>query len=332
MPASGRRYQTRVPMMRYSIGDRFNMLVLNSPEFSGDYAINADGNVILPFAGQIPANGLTNDELERHIRRALIRKGILSEQSSRVTVRPIQYAPVNVTVAGAVFSPGRHTINFVRDKEKIDQIRSQSGDGPLDRFIPSSLRVAGGVRPDADLANIKVIRDGKTFKLNWRGAITGEPVDDMPLISGDHVQVGETNCFQSALVRPTQITPGGIRVFTSNLTTPSLGSINPQQATGGVAYGTRLLQGLVNANCVGGSYATNARRYAVLISRNPKTGKTEVIQRAVEDLVRSADRDAINPFLMPEDAIACYDSGVTEFRDVMSVLWGIVPPIKAGTF
>ena len=35
--------------MRFSPGDRFNLLVPGSQEFSGDYVINADGKVILPF-------------------------------------------------------------------------------------------------------------------------------------------------------------------------------------------------------------------------------------------------------------------------------------------
>jgi hypothetical protein len=195
--------------------------------------------------------------------------------------------------------------------------------------VPAALQAAGGVRPDADLADIKLIRDGKAITLNWRGVITGEPVDDMPLVQGDHIQVGETDCFQSALARRTQITPAGIRIFVSNLTSPALNNaagVTNQQQSGGVPYGTRLLKGLVQANCVGGSYATNARRYAVLISRNPKTRKTEVVQLPIEKLVRSANRDSINPFLLPEDAFACYDSAVTEFRDVMSVIWGAASP------
>ena len=64
----------------------------------------------------------------------------------------------------------------------------------------------------------------------------------------------------------------------------------------------RFLAGLVSSNCVGGSLATNGRRYGVLISRNPKTHRTEVIQRSIEELVLSPDRDEINPFLMPDDA------------------------------
>ena len=136
--------------------------------------------------------------------------------------------------------------------------------------------------------------------------------------------------FQSALVRPSQITPPGVRIFQSNLTQPA--PSNAQSAvnrdTSGVPYGTRFLAGLVATNCVGGTMSTNARRYGVLISRNPKTLKTEVIQRSIEELVRSADRDAINPYLMPDDAIACYDSGVTEVRDVANTLQTLLLPAQ----
>ena len=82
----------------------------------------------------------------------------------------------------------------------------------------------------------------------------------------------------------------------------------------------------MSANCVGGSRASNASRYAVLISRNPKTHRTEVIQRSIEHLVLSPDRDEINPYLMPDDAIACYDSAVIDTREIASTLNQIVTP------
>jgi hypothetical protein len=63
-----------------------------------------------------------------------------------------------------------------------------------------------------------------------------------------------------------------------------------------------------------------------LITRNPKTQETEVIQRSIEQLVRSADRDSINPYLMPDDAIACYDSTMSEFREVLNLLQAAVLP------
>ena len=225
-----------------------------------------------------------------------------------------------------MFNAGRFSIGTIKDSDKQDRVLVKFGDSPVERFVPAALKAAGGVRPDADVSRIKIVRNGKTSVLNWRGAFTGSPVDDMPLIDGDHVQVEEAGCYQSALVRPTQVTPATIRLTYSNLTAPvygNAGTVQSQLSAGGVPYGTRLLQGLVQANCVGGSYSTNARRYAVLISRNPKSMETEVIQRSVEELVRSADRDSINPFLMPDDSIACYDSAVSEFRDVMGVLQSI---------
>ncbi len=319
----------RKPAMRYSPGDRFNIAVFGSPEFSGDYVINADGMVVLPFAGQFEAVGLTNAELAKRIERAFIRAGIFSHEGVKLSVRPIQYSPINITVAGAVFYPGRHTIGNVKDADKLDRAMSKFGDNPMERLVAAALRASGGVRPDADVSKIKLVRDGKALTLDWRGAINGSPVDDMTLIEGDHIHVEEASCFQSALVRPSQITPPGVRVIYSNLSGPAnsnSASIQSHQFAGSVPYGTRLLQGLVQANCVGGTFTTNAHRYAVLISRNPKTMETEVIQRSIEELVRSADRDTINPFLMPDDAMACYDSTVTEMRDALSILQTAVLP------
>ena len=316
--------------MRFSPGDRFNLLIPGSQEFSGDYVVNADGRIILPFSNPVPAVGTTPDELGKLIQAEFVKSGMFRDTFFRVSVRPVQYAPVNISVSGAVFLPGRFVINGIRDSDKLGSVLAKFGDTPLDRFVPSALRAAGGVRPDADLTKVQLRRAGKTYTLDWRGAFTGEPVDDIALIEGDHLHVHEASCFQSALVRPSQITPPGIRLFQSNLTAPA--TSNSSSAIGrdsySVAYGTRFLAGLVSTNCVGGSLATNGRRYGILISRNPKTLKTEVIQRSVEELVRSADRDSINPFLMPDDAIACYDSAVTDAREAASALQTLIIPAQ----
>jgi polysaccharide biosynthesis/export protein len=332
MPAARRKpanLQDRLTM-RFSPGDRFNLLVPGSPEFSGDYAVNADGRIILPFSGMVSAVGLTHEELGKRIQAEFVRSGLFKDEFFRVSIRPVQYAPINISVSGAVFYPGRHGINSIKDSDKLASVLAKFGDSPVERFIPAALQSAGGVRPDADLARIRLKRNGQTYVLDWRGALTGESVDDVALIEGDQIHVEETSCFQSLLVRPSQITPPGIRIFQSNLTQPS--TSNASSAIGkdtlGIPYGTRFLQGLVNTNCVGGSLASNARRYGVLISRNPKTLKTEVIQRSVEELVRSPDRDAVNPYLMPDDAIACYDSAVTDAREIATTVQTMVNPVQ----
>ncbi len=314
--------------MRYSPGDRVNLLVPGSPEFTGDYAVNADGRIILPFAGEVEALGLTNTDLSKRIETALVKAGVFKPDKFLISVRPVLYAPINVSVAGAVFIPGRVTINHIAPADKTERAIAKFGDSPMDRFVATALRTAGGIRPDADLSRVTVRRGRQTFVLNWQGALTGAPVDDMPLIEGDHIQVPEAPCFQSALVRPSQITPPGIRLFMSNLSAPAFSNnaANNNRDASSVPYGTRLLAGLVSANCVGGSRASNAARYAVLISRNPKTMETEVIQRSIEDMVLSPDRDAVNPYLMPDDAIACYDSAVTDVREIASTIQSLMLP------
>jgi polysaccharide export outer membrane protein len=91
-------------------------------------------------------------------------------------------------------------------------------------------------------------------------------------------------------------------------------------------YGTRLLQAAVSANCVGGKEWTNAPRKVMLASINPITNETQVIERSVEQLMRYANRDDINPYVMPNDAIACYDSGVTNLRDVARTIVDLLIP------
>ena len=316
--------------MRYSPGDRFNVFVPGSPEFGGDYAVNADGRVILPFAGEVEAIGLTNRELTRKIEDALVRSGAFKRDKFLLSVRPVQYAPINITVSGAVFLPGRFVINNIVAADKGEKALAKYGDSPIERFVPAALRAAGGVRPDADLTHIVLQRGRKVFVLNWQGAMTGAPVDDVPLLEGDHIEVAEAPCFQSALVRPSQITPPGVKLFLSNLTLPATSNANSANnaEARSIPYGTRLLAGLVAANCVGGSRASNAARYGVLISRNPKTMQTEVIQRSIEDMVLNSNRDSVNPYLMPDDAIACYDSAVTDAREIAAVVQSVLLPAQ----
>jgi hypothetical protein len=73
-------------------------------------------------------------------------------------------------------------------------------------------------------------------------------------------------------------------------------------------------------NCTGGSKLTNANRRAVLFSRNPMTGESIVIDRSIEEILRRADRDEFNPYILPEDALACYDSSVVSLRNLAAAL------------
>lgn len=123
-------------------------------------------------------------------------------------------------------------------------------------------------------------------------------------------------------MRPSPISPPGVTLFLSNLTQPA--TDNASSAIGRevreVPYGTRYLQAVIDSNCVGGARATSADRSSVLVSRNPVTGISVVIERNIENLLRRADRDDYDPYLLPGDALACYDSTITNLAEIGRVL------------
>ncbi|WP_083278108.1 polysaccharide biosynthesis/export family protein [Colwellia sp. PAMC 20917] len=313
-----------------SPGDLVEVLIEDGEGFNGRYIVDNAGYVKLPIIGVVSAGGATTNKLETKIELALIRAEIFQPASASVTIHVLNWSSIEVSVAGAVFNPGTVLINRkskgVQNSEHLDAY----GDYSTTRLLSEAIRTASGIRPDAKLDQIILIRKGWQVQIDMTGMLTGELVKDYPLVAGDRVIVPSTGCFQAHLVRPSQITPKGFRVFMSNLI-DSAGD-NASAGIGKFAtslpYGTRLLQAAVSANCVGGKDWTNAPRRVVLASKNPITGETQVIERSVEALMTTPNQDNINPYLMPNDAVACYDSNITNFRDIAKTVVDILLPIK----
>ena len=52
----------------------------------------------------------------------------------------------------------------------------------------------------------------------------------------------------------------------------------------------------------------------------PPDGESIVIDRSIESLLRRADRDAFNRFILAQDALARYDSSVISVKNLAAVL------------
>ena len=314
--------------IRLSVGDRLNIQILNGQEFSGSVEVNNDGYIYLPYLAPIHAKGLDVQELSGKIKQYLVEEQFMLKNTVRLTITPLKWAPVDITVSGGVFEPGQHQINKKSDIEIIDDDGDHSGDQASQRSIAAALRSSGGVRPDANIAEIMVIRGQHSFTLDLSGVIHGYPVPSMTLMSGDHIHVPQLDYFDDALARPSQITAPGIRVFLSNLTQPA--SSNSQSAVDTDAtrfpYGTRLLNGAIAANCVGGAQSTNASRHLLLITKNPLTAQVDVVERSMDELIRHSWETGMNPILMPGDGIACYDSRVTNIREIARTITEVLVP------
>ncbi|TMV93289.1 polysaccharide biosynthesis protein [Thioclava sp. BHET1] len=300
---------------RLSRNDLVNVRVGDDKTFNGDYVISRDGMLKLPFLAPVRAQGRSPAQIEDDLGRALLKEG-LYEEEPRISVRVADFAPVSVAVSGAVFEP--HSVEIGQSGERVDTTRQQAlGASTEARNLSGALRAAGGVRPDADLSAIELHRGGQRYVLDMRGVFEGRNSVDVMLLSGDEIVVPSRQCFQDDLMRPSPVSPPGVSLFLSNLTQPATG--NAPSAIGRevreVPYGTRFLQAVVDTNCVGGTRSTNAKRSAVLVTRDPLTGVSTVIERNIEDMLQRADRDDYDPYLLPGDAIACYDSGVTNVTE-----------------
>ena len=300
-----------------SPGDLLVVAVGVDEIFSGDFEVSRDGNLKPPYLKAIPTAGRSATELSDILRGRLVAEGYYPAPGPRVSIRVKEFAPVRVAVAGAVFEPREVIIGEVGQNRDLAR-QAAAGGNTEGRNLSAALRAAGGVRPDADLAQIRIIRDGVAHTLDLRRAVEGRKFPDVMLLAGDEVIVPSRGCFQEALMTPSSITAPGVKVFMSNLTKPA--DANALSAVGKEArelrYGARFLQAVVGMNCVGGSKLTNADRSAVLFTRNPATGKSIVIERRIEDLLRGEHRDELDPFILPGDALACYDSTVTDITDL----------------
>lgn len=323
--AKGAHLVTRSLMGEWlSRGDLVDIRVDSDETLSGSYVVSRDGTLKLPFLKPIPAQGRSAAQVEADLGRALIEEGFY-DALPRLSVRMTDFASVSVGVKGAVFEPHAVEIGGTSG-DRVDSARQAAlGSSTEGRNLSVAIRAVGGVRPDADLSAVKLTRAGRTHVLDLRDLFDGQTGEDIMLLTGDQIEVPSRGCFQDELMKPSPLSPPGISLFLSNLTQPA--SNNASSAIGRevreVPYGTRYIQAVVDANCVGGARATSANRSAILVSRNPISQVSTVIERDIEPLLRRADRDDYDPYLLPGDAVACYDSNVTNVAEAARVL-GIV--------
>jgi polysaccharide biosynthesis/export protein len=302
----------------------------NDDEFSHVFEINLDGKIKMPYLNPIQAAGLTLPRLEKKVNEALVEQGLYNPGMANLSIAIVEWAPVKVFVSGAVFSPGQVTINLRKAEIRKLLRDNSSGDLPLERMLPTALKSAGGVRPDADISQIEVIRQGKAHHVDLRGVILGYPISSMPLMDGDMIRIPSVGTPQVELITPSAITTPGVRVFISNLTVPALN--NASSAVGAnstsLPYGSRLLTAAISGNCAGGTVSVNSGRYVVLITQDPVTQKPIAIEREIETLLRAPNRVDLNPFIMPNDSLVCYDSQISNARDIGRSISDILFPIS----
>jgi polysaccharide biosynthesis/export protein len=312
-----------------SPGDRLKIAIPEGDLFQGVYEVNLDGTLKIPYLQAFPVAGLEPPQVEKVLQQEFIKAELFNPEFIQVSVQVNEWAAIQVNVAGATFQPGRVIINQRSPEELANNTTQASGDYPPQRFLTAAIQSAGGVMPNADVKQIQLVRNGQTTTFDFSGVFNGETVAEVPLIAGDKIIIPDAGRFQNELVRPSQITIPGLRVFLSNLTQPSTSnsSSSIDKDSSAFVYGSRFSHAVVAANCAGGS-SQNSKRRAVLVRTDRMTGQTRAVDRPVEELLRAVNDDETNPFLMPDDGVACYDSKTTNLRGVAQVLGEIFSPFS----
>jgi protein involved in polysaccharide export with SLBB domain len=311
-----------------SPGDKIQVDIHEGEDFSGVYSIDVDGCLKLPYLKPIHAQGLNINDLKAAIHKVLLLEDIFKKEFINISITPIQWSASLVNVKGAVYKPGNTLINQRTKEEYLNPIKSDSGDFANKKLLSSALKAAGGVKPDADLDNIQLVRNNVSQIFNMSGILSGDNFTDPVLTTGDLIIVPSTGYMQKTLLRPSRITPPGFRVFLSNLTVPA--SSNNSSAIGKYAsnlpLGSRLLTAAISANCVGGTTSVNAKRFVILVGNDTQTNVNRTMKRSISELLNMPNSDKTNPYLMPNDMIACFDSNMTNWRDLGRAFADILSP------
>ena len=96
--------EPRVPAYRLGPGDRLAIRVLGADELSGQYSVQDDGTIRMLMVGEVPAAGLTPDQVQAKIEDKLRSGRYITEP--RLAVAVLTYRPY--FILGEVASPGAY--------------------------------------------------------------------------------------------------------------------------------------------------------------------------------------------------------------------------------
>lgn len=176
------------PAVLFSSGA--NPLALGAPSVSHSSSmpqqmVDADGNIIVPFAGVIRAVGRTPNDVARDISARLARMA----HDPQTVVRIAENQGADVTVVGDVVNSRRVPLT-TKNERLLDALAS-----------------AGGVRQPVDKVLIQITR-GKTVAARPLGAIIRDPGENIGLAANDVVTaLFQPYSFQAmgAFTAPTEI-------------------------------------------------------------------------------------------------------------------------------
>lgn len=148
------------PVVGLLPGDAIRVSIWREADLSGEFTVGTEGVVVLPLLGERRVSGVEPGELERRLRDEY--GEFLENPSIEVT------ALRRIAILGEVELPGLY---------------------PVDATVTlaDALALAGGVTPEGDPGDVRLVRDGQVTRLDIDRGMLAEP---LVLHSGDRILVG----------------------------------------------------------------------------------------------------------------------------------------------
>ena len=142
-------------------GDILRVVVWREPDLSGDFQVDQDGTLVLPLLGQL----LVTDRAWNIVKDDLMQDYLGDLRNPSIELTPFR----NVYVLGEVNLPGRYNVHPTNDN------------------LAGAVSLAGGITPDGDVTNMRIVRDGVIIL----DGIAGEQrLAELGIRSGDQLFIG----------------------------------------------------------------------------------------------------------------------------------------------
>ena len=278
-------------------GDRLQIEVFESPEYSGEFEVLADGTLRMPFVNAVQVRGRTIDQASR----------LLSQQYSAILRRPfvsirvLETRPIMLAVTGEVNRPGSYSIS-----------PSDTDGLPT---VTQAIQLAGGITQSANIRSIQVQRTLPSGQESpsvisvdlWKLLQEADLRQDIALQDGDRLIVPEALILD--LDEATEI--ASATFSPESVTVNVVGEVGSPGAVQ-VPPNTPLNQAILAA----GGFTSRSRRGRVdLVRLNPNG---TVTKREINvDLSENAN-DENNPLLRPNDTVIVTRSTFTRVTDTVT--------------
>ena len=149
----------------FRVGDRILLVVDGEAALSDTFTVGLGEQLTLPLIGNVPLEGVLRCELQDYLARRLGQNLRDPDVRTRAFVR--------LSIQGAVTRPGYYGV-------------------PADALLSDALMVAGGTTQEANVARLRIERDGKPIwegKALQRAIAEGRTLDGAGLVAGDQVIV-----------------------------------------------------------------------------------------------------------------------------------------------